>query len=211
MKTTSLLTILSITLFSTLSFAQLGSIRPIGPIDDGVIGGIDEIDEDYNQPGIIDDRLDDRYDDGLDDRHNGRHDDRYDDGLDQNRQLRLELNLQEEEFSSRHGTDTVALKALLRRHYGHLPLEQMDLKKVVVLAKSQMGRAQMSLLTGHQMSAAQTIAGNPHVYHRRAVGLQRYIFQARGREGRGVWQLKIQGNVKVARIMVVLGESMLRH
>ena len=195
MKTTSLLTILTITLFSTLSYAQLGSIRPIGPIDEGVIGGVDEIDEDYNLPGAIDDRIDDGYDDGLD----------------RNRQLRLELNLQEEEFSSRHGTDTVALKALLRRHYGHLPLESMDLKKVVVLAKSQAGRAQMSLLTGHEMSAAQTISGNPHVYHRRAVGLQRYIFQSRGREGRGVWQLKIQGNVKIARIMVILGESIRRH
>lgn len=199
MKTTSLLTLLTITLFSTLSYAQLGSIRPIGPIDDGVIGGIDEIDEDYNQPGIIDDRLDDRYDD------------RFDDRLDQTRQLRLELNLHEQEFNSRQGEDTIALKALIQRQYGHLPLERMDLKKVIVLAKSQAGRAQMSLLTGHEMSGAQTIAGNHHAYHRRGVGFQRYIFQSRGLEGRGVWQLKIQGNVKVARIMIVLGEKMRRH
>jgi|GEM_PF-3123098 len=137
----------------------------------------------------------------------GRIDDRFDGGDLDRGNTRLELNLGEREFNSNQGEDTVALKALLQQAYGQIDFRNLDLKKVIVQAKSRAGQGQIALLTGQELSYSQTISGNRFEYERRGVGFNRYVFDSRGPEPRGVWQLKLQGNIKISRIVVVVSEA----
>lgn len=115
----------------------------------------------------------------------------------------VDLDLNEQEFNSAAGEDTVPLKALINRYYGgRVDLTDYDLQAVIVKAKSRQGGGRISLLVGGRESAAQVIAGNPRDYATRRVGFNRYDFAVPGATARGVWQLKLQGNIKIDTIRV---------
>jgi hypothetical protein len=117
----------------------------------------------------------------------------------------VDLDLREQEYNSQQGETTVPLRQLIDRHYsGRVDLSDYNLQAVEVLAKSKQGQAQMYLLVGSQASATQRIAGNPRDYNQRRQGYANYIFRSPGRDDRGVWQLRINGNVKIDRIRVRL-------
>lgn len=122
---------------------------------------------------------------------------------------RFVLDLNGREFNSAQGETTVALKALIQQRYGNQDLEREDLVHVAVMAKSQMGRAQMSLLVGRDLGRPVQVAGNPFQYARPG-GFQQYVLQHPGREQAGVWQLKLNGNIKIDRIVVVVRDQALR-
>jgi len=115
----------------------------------------------------------------------------------------VDLDLYEQEFNSREGEDTVPLKALINRYYGgRVDLSAYDLQAVMVSAKSRRGAGKISLLVGDRLSAPQVIEGNPRDYETPRAGFYRYSFVAPGSASRGVWQLKIQGNIKIDTIRV---------
>lgn len=122
---------------------------------------------------------------------------------------RFVLDLNGREFNSAQGETTVALKQLIQQRYGNQDLEREDLVHVAVMAKSQMGRAQMSLLVGRDLGRPVQVAGNPFQYARPG-GFTNYVLQHPGREASGVWQLKLNGNVKIDRIVVVVRDQALR-
>lgn len=136
----------------------------------------------------------------------GRGDPDFDDGRIGAGRVRLELVLRDQEFISAQGQDTVPLKALINRQHGRIDLQNYDLKRVAVFAKSRAGQGQISLVTGQDISQAQRIAGNPRDYRVDGQYYSRYVFTSPGLEARGVWQLKLQGNIKIDRIVVVVQE-----
>jgi len=119
---------------------------------------------------------------------------------------RFVLDLNGREYNSQQGEDTIPLKAMIRQKYGDQDLEDADLVRVAVVAKSQFGRAQLSLLVGTDLSRPEIIQGSPQEYARPG-GFARYLFASPGRESAGVWQLKLQGNVKIERIAVVVRDK----
>ncbi len=116
---------------------------------------------------------------------------------------RYVLDLFGQEFNSQQGEDTVPLKRLLMSKYGQIGLQHKQLARVVVFAKSKFGRGQMQLLVGDSISYPQTIYGNPQDYHHQG-GYYRYVFDNPGGYSHGVWQLKMQGNIRIDRIAVVV-------
>lgn len=119
---------------------------------------------------------------------------------------RFVLELNGREYNSQQGEHTIPLKAMIQQKYGDQDLQDADLVQVAVLAKSQMGRAQLSLLVGTELSSPERIHGSPQEYARPG-GFHRYVFPSHGRDSAGVWQLKLQGNVKIQRIAVVVRDK----
>ncbi len=119
---------------------------------------------------------------------------------------RFVLDLNGREFNSGQGETTVALKALIQQRYGNQDLEREDLIHVAVMAKSQFGRGNMSLLVGRELGRPVQVAGNPLQYARPG-GFRQYILAHPGRDPAGVWQLKLTGNIKIDRIVVVVRDK----
>lgn len=102
------------------------------------------------------------------------------------------------------GQSTIALKQELQRRYGNLPFQRMDLQRVVLLAKSAYGGARATLVVGPQQSNPQIIPGNPRDFQNPAnYTYTRLRFNPPSGNDRGIWQLHINGNVKVRRVVVV--------
>lgn len=136
----------------------------------------------------------------------GRGDPDFDNDLGGAGRVRLELMLRDQEFISNQMEDTVPLKALINQQYGRVDLKNYHLKRVAVFAKSRAGQGRISLVTGQDESLAQRIDGNPRDYRVDGRFYNRYVFTAPGLETRGVWQLKLRGNIKIDRIVVVVQE-----
>ncbi len=116
---------------------------------------------------------------------------------------RLPIHLNGQEFQAMRGQDTVPLRALLERTYGRGITAGRDLLRVVVVAKSRFGRGQMQLLVGNTISYPQTVFGHPEAYDYPG-GYYRMVFDnPAGHFSEGVWQLKLQGLIRIERIVVV--------
>lgn len=104
------------------------------------------------------------------------------------------------------GQNTLALKRLIKQQNPNLQLADMELKKVVLVAKSRAGRAQAVLVTGHSESYPTTIfqgygsfrSNAAHTYNEVQLLPNAY------NNGMGKWQIKLRGNVKVHSVKVVM-------
>lgn len=116
---------------------------------------------------------------------------------------RLPIQLYGKEFRAMRGQDTVPLRALLERAYGRGITAGRELVRVVVVAKSRFGRGQMQLLVGNSISYPQTVYGQP-AYYDYPGGYYRLFFDnPAGPFSEGVWQLKLQGLIRIERIVVI--------
>jgi len=114
---------------------------------------------------------------------------------------RYVLNLNDAEFS---GRSVIPLKQLLKRQHG-IRVERFDLEQVSMMAKSKHGRATGALKVGNFRSGEQRIHGDPRSYRNDSpFTFDRLSFFNNARRDRGEWQIVLEGNVKVRRIVVVL-------
>lgn len=140
----------------------------------------------------------------------GRHDrrDRHDDGWgrgDRGRRggptERLVIDLFDRVFRGQN--QRIFLRQELQRNYPRLDLERYDLIRVRLEAKSQAGHGQASLEVGHREKDRRGIPGNPGDFHRPG-GHYPIILENYDDQDRGAWQIRLDGNIKVDRVVVVL-------
>lgn len=114
--------------------------------------------------------------------------------------VQLEVN------SQSSGREIIYLKQLIQRQHPRANLQDAQIQSVDVQAKSRQGRAVMRLNIGGTYSAAQNIEGQPRTFDSNLPRtFDRLTFQAPHQVNqRGVWQLEMQGQIKVARIVVSL-------
>ena len=120
------------------------------------------------------------------------------------RRLRLDYN----NLHKRGFDNTLFLKREIRNQYPNLPLRQFNLINVTLIAKSKHGMGQATLKVGPELSAPQTVNGNPGDFWDHAPNtFDQVNFRNPGYNGRGPWQIKLRGNFIINKVIVLVRKS----
>lgn len=109
------------------------------------------------------------------------------------------------------GSNTIMLRQELRRTHG-VRAADYRLEKVVLVAKTKAGRGSAYLSVGGRETYDQTIDGRPRDFHTEdRYTYDRYEFYNPQRRGSdGAWQLHLQGNFKIKRVVVFMERKRVR-
>lgn len=102
---------------------------------------------------------------------------------------------------------TLLLKHELRRQYPWLKVKNFELRKVVLVAKSKRGHGTAQLLVGNNASYPERINGFPDQFRdNRGYSFDRVPFRNPSRASDGRWQIVLQGNLVVRKVILVLDD-----
>lgn len=110
--------------------------------------------------------------------------------------------------SSNHKPVTLFLKRELKHQHPGIDLSRYRLEKVVIMAKSRKGRGSAQLLVNERYGPRVRISGSPKAFHNsdRFNYEKKTLFSPSG-PGRGPWQLKLKGNVKLRKVVLVVDKE----
>jgi hypothetical protein len=100
---------------------------------------------------------------------------------------------------------TIFLRRSLRNQYPWADLSTMDLRRVVLVAKSRRGRGGASLRVGNNATGLYQVAGAPRDFsddHRYT--FDRVRFRNPSTDSRGPWQIDLRGNFIVRKVVLEL-------
>lgn len=102
---------------------------------------------------------------------------------------------------------TILLKKTLRVQYPEADIKGMKLRKVILVAKTKMGRGGAKLRVGHHRTENYQVHGNPWEFndHYRYT-FDRVRFRNPAHDSRGPWQVDLWGNFIVRKIVLVVDE-----
>ncbi len=116
------------------------------------------------------------------------------------KRLRLEMGDQH-----LRGSSVIKLKQEIRNQYPNFRLRNADLIKVRLVAKSKRGRGRASLVVGQQQSMDYIVNGNPQEFWDSAnYTFDRVVIDNPSWDSTGRWQIHLQGNFIVRRVVVVV-------
>lgn len=107
------------------------------------------------------------------------------------------------------GSNTIMLRQELRREHG-IRAADYELKKVILVAKTQAGRGTALLSVGGRNTYDQTVAGTPRDFRSddpRTFEEIEFFNPRRDGSSEGEWQIHLQGNFKIKRVVLVLEEK----
>lgn len=100
---------------------------------------------------------------------------------------------------------TIFLKKAFRQQYPSLELTDMGLRKIVLVAKSKKGHGEAQLRVGEYLSESSAVAGRPIDFRdRRKITFDRVRLINPSSSSYGPWQLQLQGNFIVRKVVVEL-------
>lgn len=100
---------------------------------------------------------------------------------------------------------TIFLKRSLKEQYPWVKVSDLELKKVVLVAKSKKGRGGAGLRVGKWATDMNEVGGNPRSFHKNGKNsFDRVKFWNPSNSSRGQWQLGLRGNVIVRKIVLVV-------
>lgn len=100
---------------------------------------------------------------------------------------------------------TIFLKKSLKEQYPWVQVSDLELKKVVMVAKSKRGRGAAGLRVGKWATDMYEVGGKPRSFnHRGRSSFDRLRFLNLSHNSRGPWQLGLQGNFIVRKIVLVV-------
>ncbi|MBD66301.1 MAG: hypothetical protein CME62_13910 [Halobacteriovoraceae bacterium] len=107
------------------------------------------------------------------------------------------------------GHSKLALKRMIQQQNPRMNLNGADLVKVTLMAKSKMGRAQATLVTGYNSSYPATIPGLPRTFN--SNGPRTFfpvtLIPSRYANDMGKWQVEINGQVKITQVIITLKQK----
>lgn len=104
------------------------------------------------------------------------------------------------------GQNIIKLKQELKQQH-RIEIKNQELVKVVVFAKSKQGHGKISLVVGDDHSLREIVDGRPYDFHDNNIDTySKIVLDNPSRDSKGVWQLALQGNIKIKRIALVLEE-----
>lgn len=105
-------------------------------------------------------------------------------------------------------TTTLFLKRTLKQQYPWLRVKNLSLRKAVLIAKSRGGRGRAQLLVGNNASRPERVGGIPSQYHdNRAYSFDRVAFRNPSVDSDGRWQIDLQGNLVVSRVVLIMDDN----
>ena len=122
---------------------------------------------------------------------------------------RIVLDFGDSFFRGRNGKgSTLFLKRELKRQYPEIDISRLRLNQVTLVAKSRVGRGNVELRVGPQISDAYRVAGRPqdfdrqnrHTYDRVRINAPTY-------ETRGPWQLNLFGTFRVRKVVLEVEQN----
>jgi hypothetical protein len=108
---------------------------------------------------------------------------------------------------------TLFLKKILKKQYPQVKVSNMDLRKVVLFAKSQKGKGGASLRVGDRATSMYKVDGRPRSFkNMKRKSFDRMRFQNPSNNSRGPWQVDLAGNFIVRKVVLeVEDHSWSRH
>lgn len=105
------------------------------------------------------------------------------------------------------GQGVIPLKRMIMQQNPYINLQDMELTRVSMLAKSARGRGQATLLVGQSAGYPSTIYGNPRDFqsnHPSSFSMVTLEAPYTRGMGRGRWQIELRGRIKVKEVIVTL-------
>ncbi|NQY99103.1 MAG: hypothetical protein HRT45_00365 [Bdellovibrionales bacterium] len=112
------------------------------------------------------------------------------------------LNLNHSVMRSRQGDDTLYLRTLAQQQHG-IDTEKYEIVSAKLVAKSAAGKGQGHLLVGQKASNPKNIAGTRDKFQSNA-HYSPVVFENPKANSNGVWQIKVQGRIKVNKVVLTL-------
>lgn len=109
------------------------------------------------------------------------------------------------------GAQTLPLKRLIKAQHPNINLDRFELLRVRVVGKSKAGNGTASLSVGHQTSHPVYLNGNRQDFNVNApYTWDQHVIQNPKNNSNGTWQINLQGNIKIKRIVAVLEREITR-
>jgi len=106
------------------------------------------------------------------------------------------------------GFNVLKLKKMIKQQNPYIDLKTMKLLKVNLIAKSKGGRGQATLIVGQNASYPATVTGNPRMFHSQAPrSYSQILLQSPSAQSMGKWQIELQGNIKVEKVIVTVKKA----
>lgn len=118
---------------------------------------------------------------------------------------RIELNLNQ----IVRGQETIALKRELRYQYPRLNVNALQLRAVMLVAKSGRGMADALLRVGMQRSYPKMISGNPRDFNLEAPHTyERIKLKNPSYDSAGKWQIETRGRIKLKKVILIVKNTL---
>lgn len=105
---------------------------------------------------------------------------------------------------------TIYLKKSLKAQYPWLRISDLELQKVVLVAKSKRGHGGAELRVGKWTTGRYEVSGEPWLFQdERNYTYDKIRFRNPSRNSNGPWQIHLRGNFKVRKVVVVVNQN--RH
>jgi hypothetical protein len=126
---------------------------------------------------------------------------------------RYVLDYGDSHLSSHRGQPaTLFLKKALRDQYPWVDIGDLELRRVVLIARSQRGRGSAQLQVGHQMTEPVRVEGRFGRFRDdRREAFDRIHFSNPSRGSDGPWQIDLRGNIVVNKVVLEVDERSRRH
>lgn len=126
----------------------------------------------------------------------------------QNRRVVLEMGQGGEHY---RGQQTLPLKGMIKAQHPNIRLDRFDLLKVRVVGKSKRGNGTATLTVGQRASHPVYLNGNRDDFHVNApYTWDRHVIHNPKNNSNGPWQIQLQGNIKIKRIVAVLDRAIVQ-
>jgi hypothetical protein len=107
---------------------------------------------------------------------------------------------------------TIFLKKSLKAQYPWVRIADLELEKVVLMAKSKKGRGGAGLRVGNWTTDMYRVAGDPQRFHNSGKHtFDRVRFWNPSKNSKGPWQIELKGNFIVRKIVLVVNDHNQRN
>lgn len=126
---------------------------------------------------------------------------------------RFVLDYRDSQLSSHRGEPaTLLLKKALKEQYPWVDIDDLELRRVVLIAKSRHGRGEARLRVGHRMTEMYRVEGGAGRFRDdRRFTFDRIHFSNPSHDSNGPWQIDLQGNFIVNKVVLEVEERPHRH
>lgn len=107
----------------------------------------------------------------------------------------------------RGDTATIYLKRTLKAQYPWVRIGDLELKKVILVAKSKRGHGGAQLRVGDRVTEMYGVDGRPRAFHDGSrKSFDKMKFWNPSHDSRGPWHINLRGNFKVRKVVLVVDE-----
>ncbi len=107
---------------------------------------------------------------------------------------------------------THLLKKALKQQYPGVDIRNLELERVILVAKTRRGFGDAALRVGKFWSESYQVAGSPwDFYDNSRYTFDRIHFSNPSHDNKGPWQIDLHGNFVVRKVVVVVDDKSRRH